>query len=191
MNAAKQAAWLFGILIVLACSGWYFASSPNIPYKLDDKTLSTTVDTRIYDLTVRQFDEQGQLANRLETPLLEHIPENNTHFLQKPRIVIAQANQLPWNIQSERAVAAKGGEEITFIKHVIIHQNKDLHGQESTMRTEKIIYYPKAKKATTSLLVTFEQPGTLVKAIGMNAFLAEKRVELLKKARGSYAPSHG
>lgn len=191
MNAAKQAVWLFSILLLLACSGWYFASTSTTTYKLDDKTLSVTTDTIIKELHVRQFNEQGQLANRLETPLLEHVPLNDTHLLDHPRIMITQENQSPWKIQSEQAVAVNGGEEITFIKNVLVHQNKGENNQESTLRTEKITYYPKTKKATTSLAVVFEQPGTVVKATGMNVYLDEKRVELLSRARGSYVPSHG
>ena len=105
--------------------------------------------------------------------------------------MIKQANQMPWDIQSERAIAVQGGDEITFIKNVIIHQSQGKNNQESTLRTEKIIYYPKIQKATTPLMGRFEQPGTVVSSKGMNVYLAEKRVELLNRARGRYAPTHG
>lgn len=189
MNAAKQAAWLFLTMIVLACSGWYFARSP-VLHKLDDTTLLQIPDSVIKTLTVRQFNEQGRMANRLETPLLRHTPQNDTHFLQKPIILITQDNQSPWHIQSEKAIAINGQEQITFIKNVIIHQDKGEHNDESTLRTEKIIYFPNLQKAATNLAVTFEQSGTVVNSVGMNAWLNEKKVQLLHQARGHYAPSH-
>ncbi|WP_196211486.1 LPS export ABC transporter periplasmic protein LptC, partial [Legionella pneumophila] len=37
----------------------------------------------------------------------------------------------------------------------------------------------------------FEQPGNIIQSTGMNAYLDEKRVELLHKARGSYDPAKG
>ncbi|QDP73045.1 LPS export ABC transporter periplasmic protein LptC [Legionella israelensis] len=190
MNAAKQATWLFLLLALLAYSGWYFART-NITHKLDDHALATIPDAVIHQLTVRQFGENGQLVNQLQTPLLSHIPQNDTHFLEKPDIVITQINQPAWYIQSEKAVALNRGKQITFSNNVIIHQNRDKHAQESTLRTEEITYFPESKKATTSLLVTLEQPGTLIQSIGMNAYLAEKRVELLHQARGQYAPARG
>ncbi|WP_019217308.1 LPS export ABC transporter periplasmic protein LptC [Legionella tunisiensis] len=189
MNAAKQAAWLFCVLIALACSGWYFASSTPVA-KLDDKALSNAADTIITNLTVRRFDETGKLVNYLKTPELQHIPSHNTHLLQSPYIVITQTNQAPWEIKSERAKAIHGGQQITFIHNVIIHQNKSTHNQESTMKTEELTYFPKNKLATTEKAVRFEQPGSIVLAKGMKAYLADKRVQLLSKARATYEPKH-
>lgn len=190
MIAAKQAAWLFVALICIACSGWYFASSP-IVLKLDEHTLSTTVDTIITNLTVHQFDSEGRLVNYLQTPLMHHIAANNTHWLKTPYIVISQQNQPPWEIRAQQATAHHGGQDITFHKQVVIHQNKDEHTQESTLKTEAITYFPKDKLATTLLDVTYERAGNIVHATGMNAYLAERRVKLLSQARGTYAPSTG
>jgi lipopolysaccharide export system protein LptC len=58
------------------------------------------------------------------------------------------------------------------------------------LTTEKVTYYPKEKKATTNLFVTFEQSGNIIESTGMNAYLDEKRVELLHGAKGSYAPTN-
>ncbi len=190
MNAAKQAAWLFVALICLACSGWYFASAKHIN-KLDEHTLSTTADMIINELTVQQFDTNGRLANYLKTPLMRHVSFNNTNLLKTPHIVIAQDNQPAWEIHAEQATSLLGGQQITFNKNVVVHQEKDEHTQESTLKTEAITYYPKDKLASTLLDVTFEQPGNIVHSKGMNAYLAEKHVELLSEARGTYEPSRG
>lgn len=191
MIAAKQAAWLFIALISLACSGWYFASSPAIAKKLDEQTLSTTADVIINNLTVHQFDAHGQIANYLKTPLMHHIPSNNTHWLKAPHVIVTQKNQPSWEIHAEQATSLYGGQEITFKKNVIVHQDKDEHTQESTLKTEAITYYPKDKFATTLLDVTYEGPGHVVQATGMKAYLAEKRVRLLSQARGTYEPNKG
>jgi lipopolysaccharide export system protein LptC len=189
MNAAKQAVWLFCALIALACSGWYFASSTPVA-KLDDTTLSKAADTIVTHLTVRRFDKTGQLVNYLETPEVQHIPDHNTHLLQSPYVVISQADQAAWEIRSERAQAINGGEQITFIHDVVIHQNKSAHNQESTMKTEELTYFPKDKLASTKKAVRFEQPSSIVLAQGMKAYLASKRVQLLNKARATYEPKH-
>jgi lipopolysaccharide export system protein LptC len=190
MIAAKQAAWLFIALISLACSGWYFAGS-SVTFKLDDHTLSTTTDMVVNNLTVHQFDGDGKLVNYLQTPLMHHIPTNNTHVLKTPHIIIAQENQPDWDIHALQATALYGGQEITFNKSVVVHQGKDDHTQESTFKTEAITYFPKDKMATTLLDVTYETPGNIVQATGMKAYLAEKRVQLLSQARGKYEPSQG
>lgn len=190
MIAAKQAAWLFIALISLACSGWYFASS-SVKFKLDAHTLSTTTDMVVNNLTVRQFDKEGKLINYLKTPLMHHIPANNTHVFKTPHIIITQDDQPDWDINAQQATALYGGEEITFNKNVIVHQGNDENTQESTFKTEAITYFPKNKMATTPLDVTYESSGNIVQATGMKAYLAEKRVQLLSQARGKYEPKHG
>ena len=190
MIAAKQATWLFLIVICMACSGWYFASNP-IVVKLDEHTLSITTDMVFNNLTVHQFDTTGRLVNFIHTPLMHHIPANNTHVLKTPHIIISQPNQPAWEIRSDQATAIYGGQQITFNKDVIVHQQKGENTVESTFKTEEITYFPKDKLATTLLDVTFEQPGHLVQAKGMKAYLAKKRVKLLSQARGTYDPNRG
>lgn len=190
MNAAKQAAWLFIALLSLGCSGWYYASSKPIRH-LDDQTLSKTADMVINNLTVQQFDTDGRLVNYLKTPLMHHIPLNNTHWLKTPHIVIAQPDQPAWEISAQQAIALHGGQQITFNKNVVIHQKNDEHTQESTLKTEEMTYFPKDKLATTLLDVTYERPGNIVQSTGMKAYLAEKRVLLLGQARSTYAPNRG
>jgi len=188
MNIVKQTIWLFFAAFLLIGSGWYYKQlKPSI--RLDNETLSTTIDSTVSKLTVRQFNEKGELVNLLTTPLMEHIPKDNVHLLQTPHIRIKEPDQPAWEINSLTAKSYEGGERITFINKVVVHQNADKKTQESTFKTEKVTYFPKEKRATTDLFVTFEQPGNIVESTGMNAYLEEKRVELLHGAKGSYAPS--
>lgn len=190
MNIAKQAIWLFFTLIILACSGWYFANLETVT-KLDKETLSSTIDTTVSKLTVRQFNDEGVLINLLTTPLMHHIPKGDIHLLETPHVIIAQEDQPSWEISSNSAKSFNGGTKITFIKNVVVHQNQGDKTQESTMKTEEVTYFPREKRATTDLFVTYEQPGNLIQSTGMNAYLDEKRVELLHQARGMYAPAKG
>lgn len=190
MNIAKQTLWLLFMLIALAGSGWYFSHVKNT-ISLDKETLETTVDTTMTQLTVKQFNETGVLINKLTTPLMEHIPKDDIHLLTTPQILISQDDKPAWEIHSLKATSFNGGQRITFTQKVIVHQNPGDSAQESTLKTEEVTYYPKEKKATTDLFVTFEQPGNTIQSTGMNAYLDEKRVELLHQARGKYEPAKG
>ncbi|MGL5743100.1 MAG: LPS export ABC transporter periplasmic protein LptC [Legionella sp.] len=190
MNAAKQFIWLFFTLIILACSGWYYSHSSAF-IRLDRDTLINSVDTTISNVTVRQFNQQGTLANLLRTPQMQHIQKDNVYLFQNPHILVSQEEQPPWDITSKKAKSFEGGKQITFIGNVVVHQKKGDKSQESTFKTEEVTYLPKEKKARTDVLVTYEQPGNIIQSTGMNAYLDEKRVELLHQARGSYVPENG
>ncbi|MCE0724261.1 MULTISPECIES: LPS export ABC transporter periplasmic protein LptC [Legionella] len=190
MNATKQFMWLFFTLILLACSGWYYSHSKTL-IRLDSETLANSVDTTISNVIVRQFNQQGLLANQLTSPFMQHIQKDNVYLFQNPHIVVSQEEQAPWDISSIKAKSFEGGKQITFTGNVVVHQKKGNNSQESTLKTEEVTYYPKEKKASSDVLVTYEQPGNIIQSTGMNAYLDEKRVELLHQARGSYVPANG
>lgn len=190
MNAAKQAAWLFFVIIGVACSGWYFASAdPAI--KLDAQTLAQTPDYIIKNIEVHQFNEQGKLVNFLSSPEMTSIPENNTHWLKKPYIVLYQEGQAAWKISSTNAKSINHGEKITFIKQVVIHQDKSDKNEDNTFKTEELTYIPKKKYATTDQAILFEQPGSVVHSVGMRANLDTKHVQLLHRTQATFEPKHG
>lgn len=189
MNAAKQAIWLFFLMIALGCTGWYFAISTN-KVKLDDETLANTADSIVLGLTVRQFTATGSLANFLESTEMQHIPDKDMNLFTSPHIIVAQGEQAAWDIRSRKAHSINKGEQITFIQDVVIHQDANGKSQASTLKTEELVYFPKQKFATTALAVIFEQPGSTIHSVGMNAYLEDKHVELLGKARAIYKPNH-
>lgn len=191
MNSARQPAIIFALMLLLAAAGWYAASSSHLNFHLDDQTLSQIPDAVVKDLTYKQFDNTGKLVNELRTDLLLHIPLKDQHWLRMPRVKVIEADQSQWLISAKQALATQGGEAITFKRDVVVHQPANGKHAESTFKTEEIIYYPKTKLAATDKAVRFEQPGTVVQSRGMRADLAEKRVQLLHQARGSYQSKQG
>ncbi|MBI2785924.1 MAG: LPS export ABC transporter periplasmic protein LptC [Legionella longbeachae] len=190
MNATKQFMWFFLAFIILTCTGWYYSHSTSM-VRLSHETLANAIDTTISHVTVRQFNQDGELVNFLTTPLMQHLQKDDIYLFQKPNIKVHQDKQPPWNISSKTAKSFEGGKRITFIGNVKVHQEKGKNTQESILKTEEITYFPKEKKASSHLLVTYEQPGNIIQSTGMNAYLDEKRVELLHQARGSYVPANG
>lgn len=188
MNAAKQAVWMFFAIIALACSGWYFASKPQAK-RLDAQTLANTEDTIVTNIVISQYNNKGQLVNRLASPTMKHIPEQNTHLLTHPHILIIEENQPAWEIDAASATGIDGGKQITFKKEVVIHQQAGEHNLENTFKTEELLYFPKQKYATTELPVFFSQPGSTMHAQGMHAWLNEKHIELLSNTRITYEPA--
>lgn len=187
MNPIKSTIYLLITGVALSIFGWYY-SNQHTTSLLDHHSLSSTVDTTITSLIVKQFNKEGLLANVMTTPLLEHLPQKKVHLIKSPYILINQKDQPAWEISSQRAKSFKGGQKIVFIRHVVVHQKTGYNTPESTLKTEEITYFPKEKKAVTDLFVTFEQPGNTMQSTGMNAYLDTKRVELLHGARGRYDP---
>lgn len=190
MNLLKQAGWSVLTLIAFACFGLYITSNKPV-LKLDNDTLSTTEDTVVTDLTLTQFDANGHVSHYLQTKTVRHVPRNDTHYLTTPTIKIAQENQAPWEINAQEAVAIQSGQQITFHDNVIICQKKGKPAEETRVTTEEITYFPQKQLATTRKPIRLSQAGNVVTSTGMNAYLADNRVQLLSNAQAVYESNHG
>lgn len=189
MNSLKQIGWSFLTLMALVCLSFYVTHHKPI-IKLDNDTLSTTPDAIITDLTFAQFDTNGHISHYLQTQTVQHIPKNDTHYLLAPHITISQNKQAPWQITANKATAIKTGQQIIFQNNVIIRQKK-ASAQETLLTTEELTYFPQKQFATTAQSIRLSQAGTLVTSTGMNAYLADNRVQLLSNARAVYEANHG
>lgn len=179
----QQSLWLTGAGLLIGYFCFSFLKAQTI-YKLDQITLSTTVDTTIQKLTVSQFDETGQLAHYLFTPEMRHIPENNTHHLASPQIQIKQPGQADWKIDAHHAKAIHGGKEILFTGKVNVHQDE----KGNSLTTEELTYFSQEKLATSHSMVLFKQPGSTVHSQGMRAYLDKKQIQLLSRPYATFNP---
>ncbi len=187
MSLSQQAGWFFSILLAIACCRGYFTSTHKTP-SLDEGTLATTADSIVYNLRIRQFNDSGALINYLESSEMHHIPHNDTARFSKPYIVISEPGKPDWTIRALSAISINKGEQITLIDKVRMHQNAGVHSPESSFETEKLDYFPSKKQASTTLPITYKQPGATIHAVGMEAYLDSKRVVLLSKIRALYDP---
>lgn len=190
MSEIKQKIGMFLILTLLLAAGWHLSSlHPNLSHKAQG--LESAIDVAVTELSIRQFSAQGTLINELHTPLMTHWSKEDIHLFTSPHLFLTEGEQPAWEIRATEAKSFDGGKRILFTNKVWVHQQAGQNVSESTFKTEELTYYPHEKKATSQHLVTFEQPGQLVQAKGMNAYLDEKRVELLHAARGRYEPAKG
>ena len=190
MNTIKQFFWLSCTAILFAGSLWhYYQQSPTV--RLDAEALAHSVQTTVRDLKIQQYNTEGQLTNFFSSPWVEHIPHDDVYLFQQPRILVSQEQQPPWDIRANQGKAIANWKKIIFSGQVVVEQAQGKKNLPSIFKTEEVTYYPKEKKASTDLLVTYEQPGNKIESQGMNAYLEEKRVELLHRARGHYAPTKG
>lgn len=190
MNAAKQAIWIFAIMMALACSGWYFASEGTPKIRLNAASLANSADTIVLGLTVRQFSKTGILGDYLQSEEMQHVPSRDINLFRSPHVIIIQEKDPAWEIRSQRAESTDKGRQIAFFDEVIVHQEKGKTSEESTIKTERLFYFPQQKLATSDTAVVFKQTGSTVHSQGMKAYLENKQVELLGHARVIYEPRH-
>ena len=162
-------------------SGW--------PKSLDAQALANSVDYKLYNVDYRQFDDRGSLIQKLESPLISHIPDKNTHWVQKPHLILIKPNQDPWDIYAEEAQGLAAGKEIKLKRQVRIEQINHLKHLKTQINTEELTYYPSEKIAKTSRWVSIKQGSNRLKTQGLIADLNTETLQLLAHAQGYYVPN--
>lgn len=178
----KKSVWL-----LLVCAGLIFFSLQLSKQHAIEKPpihlLTAGVDAVVLNLTVHQFDEHGALKNTLFTPEVTHFPKKKMHQLRDPIITVHQDNQPDWQIHSQTAHALSGGKKITFLGDVLIQQPE----KGNQVHTESLTYYTETKIATSSAMIEFKQPGSIVHSQGMRAYLDKKIIQLLSKPYATFS----
>jgi lipopolysaccharide export system protein LptC len=192
MTKANYSYWFVTLLISLAGLVLYFFTSMNtIKASNFDKSLLKNIDSMATNIQVKQFNGKGNVVTFLETPKAEHVPGKNIHLLTTPHIIVTEENKEPWEITAKNATAIRDGSKITFLKNVVIKQQNIDNTDSIYLKTDKITYFPHTKFATTENKITIKQAFSNATAIGMNAYLAENRIQLLNSTTGHYEQRHG
>ncbi|OGV27951.1 MAG: LPS export ABC transporter periplasmic protein LptC [Legionellales bacterium RIFCSPHIGHO2_12_FULL_35_11] len=191
MSRTKLTFWIIILFATIASSLWYFNAyifKTNFSVKVD--ILKHSIDATITDLSVKEYDINGNIENFLEAPFVKHNPKQNTHILTNPHILIKEENKSPWEISAQEAVSINGGKKVTFNKDVVVLQKNNNNTGEICLFTKEITYIPKDKCAFTLSNVKLQQANNTIEATGLKAYLAENRVQLLNNARGHYEQKH-
>jgi len=146
-------------------------------------------DAFMKDVLAVETDRQGQIVKTLKTPYLVHYNLNDRAELTDPIYTIYQTDEKqPWVITALSGVSLQGGKTILLNDNVNIHEKQGAHNEDILILTSNLTYYPSEQLATTDKHVTIKKPDLLVTATGMNAYLAQKQIDLLSNTRGTYVP---
>lgn len=151
-----------------------------------------------YTLTnarVWSYNDEGQLAFRLQTPHLERREDDQTLYLNSPTFQIAPKTPgVPdWHGRSLYGWVDKSG---TLIKlqgpvHMQRAAYTDAKGQpvaEATIDTSEVTAWPKENRMVTAEPAHAVQGARTLDGIGMRANLNDNHLELLDASQGTFPP---
>lgn len=185
----KKSLFIGLLIIILSYTFWLVqetTGSNTAKKKQDNKP-----DFFAKNVYATEYDQTGKLIHVLKTPYLLHYAYQDTSDLTTPDFTIysSKDDKQPWHITSNTGKTIHGTDIVDLNGNVIIHQPAGPQNNDVLIRTEALTVYPKKDFAQTNQLVTIEEPGVNVTAIGMKVYFKEKRVELLQSARGTYDQS--
>jgi len=132
-----------------------------------------------------QFEPDGRLHSELASPKIEHLLGSEISLLETPDLLLYQEDGQPWRIQSEKAEVSPDGKQVELIENVrISHQDKK--NGDTLVTSPQITLFTEDNYATTNAPVRIEAMHGVTSGIGMQAWLKERKLNLLSTARGQY-----
>lgn len=177
--------FLYAVLLLgVLYTGWMVqqARNANTPIVVS----KSNMDTFAENITAISMDENGDPKSKLFSPKVKHYPTEDTSLFSKPHFIFYPRRGEPWHTTAENGKSIHGNEQVILWEKVKVTQTDPKKNRELTMTTSKLNVFPNKDLATTDVAVQFTDEGSVINSIGMNAFLKEKRIELLSKTRSVY-----
>ncbi len=140
------------------------------------------------EVTYKEMDKNGLVANIIYTPKVTHYPYQNSSIFLKPDIIITNPNKQPWHITADHGNSKYGTKIVNLVGNVKLHQKPGPNNKELTINTTKATIYIQTKFVKTNQPVTILQPGSTITAVGATADLNKKIVNLLSHVKEIYVP---
>ncbi|NNM59899.1 MAG: LPS export ABC transporter periplasmic protein LptC [Legionellales bacterium] len=176
---------IIGLCILVSYTGWLWRETTK-------SSIVLTADNQYPDffainVTATETSIKGVLKDKFITPKAVHYATNDTTFYDNPHIIsYPDDGKSPWDITALHGKSINGTDKLILSDNVKIYEPAGPQNNDTWITTSWLVVYPKQNYAETDKPVTFIEPDLTVNSIGMRVYFKEKRIELLKQARGVY-----
>lgn len=174
------------LLAALLSLGWWIREWTQPREKIPTATVESPAYIA-YQLRILSYDEQGRLAERLETPLMTHYDSRATTRFSEPLLWRFNPGEPPWRLRAEQALTDNRSETIFMPGEVIIDRDAGENYAPYHIVTRDLTVRSRDGYTSTQQPVRIESEGQWTTAIGMEGWLKQPvRVRLLQQVRGEY-----
>ena len=185
--------WL--VALVLAIGYFAFSLRPKPELVIHDTSTTRFPQFYMKDIKTREFDPQGKLHFQLETPLATHYqvdPEgptlNDYTLIESPNMAFYDAEAMaPWLVSAETGRSEANGQLLRLLDNILIQQQTPTQGLIQ-ITTSELLVRAREQFAETDKAVKMRSAKGQIDAIGMDADLAQSRLQLKSQVKAVYDP---
>lgn len=187
------APWLIAFALVIC----FFAFSLRQKAELVGYEYDSSGFPQIYMKAVetREFDAQGKLHYQLSTPQVTHYQANpdgtsdaDYWLIERPDMAFYDAETTaPWLVTATSGRSEANGQLIRLLDNVLIQQRTPTQGLIQ-ITTSELQVRASEQLAETDKAVTMRSAKGQIDAIGMDADLAQSRLQLKSQVKAVYDP---
>ena len=173
------------VLATLAIVTGLVSKNPSDPNDGPVAKVDTRLNYSLRDFEGRLLDDQGNVNLELSSPILRKNAESEVGTIEHPVIRIRQENEL-WYISAESAIITADREYVSLIGKVEMLRQNELTGETLEISTRDVMLNITPRTASTESLVSINQAGDHLEALGMNLDMISDSYELLENVQAHY-----
>lgn len=187
------APWLIAFALVIG----FFAFSLRQKAEPTNHQYELSGFPQIYmmDVETREFDPQGKLHYRLSTPQVTHyqvMPEGPSGadytLIERPEMAFYGAESAaPWLVSAATGRSEANGQRLRLLDNVLIQQQTPSQGLIQ-ITTSELQVRASEQFAETDKAVKMRSAKGQINAVGMDADLAQSRLQLKSQVKAVYDP---
>jgi len=187
------APWLVAVALVI----FFFAFSLRQKNDIVGYDYDPSGFPQIYmkEVETREFDPQGKLHYQLTTPQITHYQMNpdmasDTDYtlIDQPNMALYDAEaKAPWLVTAAIGRSEGNGQLIRLLENVLIQQQTPTQGLLQ-ITTSELRVRPREQFAETDKAVKMRSAKGQIEAKGMDADLAQSRLQLKSQVKAVYDP---
>ena len=187
MNARVTAWFPLLILVVLAALTFWLNQKVQSPDQSRDGSNRHDADFIVENFSIAQMNKNGEVRYALSANKMVHYPDDDSTYLDQPKLINTENNRAPLTIVSNNALLSRDGDHAYFRGNV--HMTRAPYGKSSelNMVTDYLHVIPNLDFAQTDRLVTITEAGNKTRAVGMEFNNQTRIVKLLSKVNSYYA----
>lgn len=187
------APWL--VALILAISFFIFSLRPKMELVGYEYDSSSFPQFYMKEIKTREFDSQGRLHYQLITPLATHYQQRSDGpsaddytLIERPEMAFYDEEaQAPWLVSANTGRSEANGQLLRLLDNVLIQQQTPSQGLIQ-ITTSELLVRAREQFAETDKAVKMRSAKGQIDAIGMDADLAQSRLQLKSQVKAVYDP---
>ncbi|MGB0466327.1 MAG: LPS export ABC transporter periplasmic protein LptC [Pontibacterium sp.] len=162
---------------------WGLALTPGERRGTTPEALLQGQDYFALNTQTRIYNEQGNLSQQLDSPRLDHYPQQAINVFQTPEILLTDEDGSTTHINALKGTLPDTQSKVILAGNVRVQDNA-ISGLKTDISTERLTLYPETKFAETTEPVTIISDKVRYDAVGMKASLKARTLQLLSNVQG-------
>lgn len=182
----QRTAWGIVALSLLAASSYWLIRDAEQEEQTAIRGLDPRLDYALRNFEADYFDQQGQLAARVEAPLLTNDAATGVGRIERPRFEVVHAGAL-WTILSESATVTRDRERVLFAGAVSMVREEQTGTLPLQVRSSEVTLEVGPRIVRSENAVAIREGENILEATGFSLDLTQELFQLASDVRGQYA----